>query len=165
MSTPFDAESWPAGYGPRDLDAPDADDAPPPPADPQTGEVAPSPADLNVDEFLAWVKLQLGRVEAYGSAQAKDKPAWCPEWWKHPEVVERLIVAYQAYVKASANQNEGDMLSLSSWWVQHWDHHAAIIFNPTTGPFRACNYKGHLALLDRDTLTITVADPPTGWEP
>ena len=97
MSTPFDAESWPAGYGPRDLDAPDADDAPPPPADPQTGEVAPSPADLNIDEFLGWVKLQLGRVEAYGGAGAKDKPAWCPEWWKHPEVVERLIVAYQVF--------------------------------------------------------------------
>jgi hypothetical protein len=164
VSTPFDPETWPPGYGPRDVSV-SAGSGVPPPADESVGEGPPSPAELNVTEFIGWVKLQLGRVETYGGALAKDKPAWCPEWWNHPEVVERLIVAYQAYVRASASQHEGDMLALSAWWVQHWDHHAAIIFDPARGPFRACNYKGHLTLIDRDTLTIMVQDPPGSWEP
>ena len=191
MSSPFD--QWPAGYGPDDRYGAGGDEPPPyadqdapvsedvlPPVDQSSGEVGgggqgngprrptgseSDPAELNVSEFLAWVGLQLGRQETYG-ALAADSPAWCSEWWKHPEVVERLIVAYQAYVKASKMQHEGDMLALSAWWVQHWDHHTRIIFDAACGPFRACGYDGHLSKSGgRDTLTITPENPPEAWEP
>lgn len=165
MSSPFNPDEWPAGYGPRDADAPPPDDDAPPPADPTTGEVEPSPADLDMTAFLAWVKQQLGRVEAYGDARAADKPPWCAQWWLHPEVVERLVVAFQAYTKSLKSQNEGDTLALSAWWVQHWDHHARIIFDRTSGPFRACGTDGHLSKAKgRDSLVIVPADPPAGWE-
>jgi len=63
-------------------------------------------------------------------------------------------------------QHEGDMLALSAWWVQHWDHHTRIIFDAAYGPFRACGYDGHLSKSgDRDTLTITPENPPEDWEP
>lgn len=198
MSSPFNPDRWPEGYGPgygggddgdRGGEVPppyDDEDAPPPeddmlPADPVTGEVGgggagqkprvpkseqDDPAKLDVKEFLGWVRLQLGRVETY-QALAADKPAWCAEWFRHPEVVERLIVAYQAYVKSSKSQHEGDMLALSSWWVQHWDHHARIIFDPVYGPFRACGYDGHLSKTgdDRKTLSLVPENPPEGWAP
>lgn len=199
MSSPFNPDEWPEGYGPgngypgsrgsdggdevppySDEEAPPEDEALLPP-DPTTGEVGGSgggkkprkpkaeqeePAKFDVAEFLKWVRWQLGQLEAY-QANASTKPAWCAEWFNHPEVVERLVVAYQAYVKSSKSQQEGDMLALSSWWVQHWDHHVRIIFDPMYGPFRACGYDGHLSKLgdDRTTLTITPADPPEGWMP
>lgn len=203
MSSPFNPDEWPEGYGPGNGytgptsdsgaggdDAPPYDDEDAPvddeavlPVDPATGVVGEAggkppgagrkpkteqedPAKLDVGKFLAWVRIQLGMVESY-QANASDKPAWCSEWFRHPEVVERLVVAYQAYAKSSKSQHEGDMLALSSWWVQHWDHHARVIFDPTNGPFRACGYDGHLSKVgdDRTTLAITPEDPPEGWAP
>lgn len=52
-----------------------------------------------------------------------------------------------------------------TWRVQHWDHHAATLLDLLTGSFPVNNYKGRLILIDRDTLTITIDDPPTGREP
>lgn len=194
MSSPFNANEWPVGYGPGaraaggnggngaggdepppydDEDAPPEDDEGQPPADPATGEVLPTPAGgvpkrkrkspptaaEQRAAFIKWVQLQFGRVEAYGQPVRKQAP-WCPEWWKHPEVVQRLHVAWRAYVKASKLQAEGDGLAKSAWWVQHWDHHARIIFDEQHGPFRACNSAGHLADNKGEPLTIAPATPP-----
>lgn len=192
MSSPFDPNQWPAGYGPGsntggaggsgggdelppydDADAPFEDDESGLPADPATGEVLPAAAgepkrerkspptaDEQRAAFIRWVTLQLSRVEAYGQVARKPAP-WCPEWWKHPEVVQRLHVAWNAYVKATKLQAEGDGMAKSAWWVQHWDHHARIIFDEQYGPFRACNATaGHLADTKGEPLTLTLQPPP-----
>jgi hypothetical protein len=188
VSTPFDPNEWPAGYGPGsgysggaggnggddepplydDADAPDDEDGAAP-ADPSTGEILPAgdgapgrQAPRGDDQraaFIKWVGVQLSRVEAYGQPVRKQAP-WCPEWWKHPEVVQRLNVAWRAYVKATKLQAEGDGMAKSAWWVQHWDHHARIIFDEQHGPFRACNATGHLADNKGSPLTLVPETPP-----
>ncbi|AMM22900.1 hypothetical protein AX769_22475 (plasmid) [Frondihabitans sp. PAMC 28766] len=161
MPSPFD--TWPALPNPASAGAPAREGSASPPADPATGEVTDADG-FDTGAFLIWVKEQLGRTEAY-SALAADRPAWCPTWWKHPEVLERLIVAYEGYTTSLARQNEGEGLALSSWWIQHWDRHAAIIFDKQRGPFRACDTSGHLTRGGRDTLTIRPEDPPQSWGP
>jgi hypothetical protein len=108
VSSPFDPEHWPTGYGPGSSSAGgagegggdepppfDDEDAPPPlddegapSADPSTGEDLPlGPADAPSlkpkqdprEGFLQWVSEQTGQVEAYQQPIAQ-KPAWCPEW-------------------------------------------------------------------------------------
>jgi hypothetical protein len=197
VSTPFDPNRWPSGFGPDagrggvggggeepphydDADAPAPDDGDTPPADPATGEIvgdapggpAAAPTKSNKPgnpkedpraAFLQWVALHLSRVEAHG-VPVRQKPAWCPEWWKHPEVVQRFYVSWKAYVKASKLQAEGDGLAKSGWWVQHWDHHARIIFDKEHGPFRACNQAGHLADNKGDPLVIIPDMPPADFK-
>ncbi|WP_267421160.1 MULTISPECIES: DUF4913 domain-containing protein [unclassified Curtobacterium] len=181
MSTPFDPDRWPAGYGPGSSGASGAGggggDEPPLfndedglSADPSTGKVLPSgPEDPAAapprkpkpdprEAFLQWVSEQIGQVEAYQQPIAQ-KSAWCPEWWKHPEVVQRLYVAWKAYQQAVERMSE-DKGAKSAWWVQHWDHHARILFDKQHGPFRACNQAGHLADNDGRPLPIVVELPP-----
>ncbi|KDP89787.1 MULTISPECIES: DUF4913 domain-containing protein [Clavibacter] len=143
-----------------------------PPANPGTGEVVdergatatPRPTKPKPDErklFLDWVSLQLSRVEAFG-VPVRQRPGWCPEWWKHPEVVERFYVSWKGYLEATKRMPD-DRLAQSAWWVQHWDHHARIIFDKTHGPFRACNAAGHLADNDGEPLPIMPQMPPDGF--
>ncbi|MCE0459609.1 DUF4913 domain-containing protein [Curtobacterium flaccumfaciens] len=186
MSSPFNPNEWPEGYGPGsgfagggagggdvpppydDEDAPPEDDAGQPPADPTTGaskqkRKSPPTAAEQRAAFIKWVQLQLSRVEAYGQPVRKQAQ-WCPEWWKHPEVVQRLYVSWRGYLKAAKLQAEGDGLAKSAWWVQHWDHHARIIFDEQYGPFRACNSAGHLADNKGERLTIRSQEPPEDVE-
>ncbi|XQJ05826.1 DUF4913 domain-containing protein (plasmid) [Curtobacterium sp. L1-20] len=185
MSSPFDPNQWPAGYGPgsgyaggagggRGWDEPPPDDEDGVPADPSTGELLPMSSEQSEaagagteprkpkqdprEAFLQWVSEQIGQVEAYQQPIAQ-KPAWCPEWWKHPEVVQRLYVAWKAYQQAVERMRE-DKGAKSAWWVQHWDHHARVIFDKQQGPFRACNAAGHLADNNEKPLPIEVVRPP-----
>jgi len=189
VSSPFNPDEWPAGYGPGngfgaggggdeppppdDADAPPEDDEGQPPADPSTGELLPTsaagpgtappsvtpkkPKQDPRKAFLQWVSEQIGSVEAY-QQPIGQKPAWCPEWWKHPEVVQRLYVAWKAYQQAVERMSE-DKGAKSAWWVQHWDHHARVLFDKQQGPFRACNAAGHLADNDGKPLPIVVELP------
>lgn len=100
---------------------------------------------------------QIGQVEAYQQPIAQ-KPAWCPEWWKHPEVVQRLYVAWKAYQQAVERMRK-DKGAKSASWVQHWDHHARVLFDKERGPFRACAQAGHLADNDGKPLPIVVQLP------
>ena len=191
MSSPFNPDEWPEGYGPGsgfagggagggdvpppydDEYASPEDDAGQPPTNPTTGEVLPTSTDETPKQkrkspptaaeqrtaFIKWVQLQLSRVEAYGQPVRKQAP-WCREWWKHPEVVQRLHVAWRAYLKAAKLQAEGDGLAKSAWWIQHWDHHARIIFDEQYGPFRACNSAGHLADNKGEPLILIPQTPP-----
>lgn len=74
--------------------------------------------------------------------------------------VQRLYVSWRGYLKATNVQAEGDGLAKPAWWVQHWDHHARIIFDEQYGPLRACNSAGHLADNKRERLTIRAQEPP-----
>lgn len=59
------------------------------------------------DEFVAWVSHRLSRIE-------RRPHSWCPFWWGHPEVVDRLYALHQAWEKAQRNG------TLVSWWNYDW---------------------------------------------
>ncbi|EYT63961.1 hypothetical protein H489_0109825 [Curtobacterium flaccumfaciens UCD-AKU] len=111
--------------------------------------------------FYDWVQERFARVEVTGSAQ---RATWCPEWWKHPEVIDRLQALWTAYIAAEAEQEDenGNMAALSDWWIRHWDPHRAVLFDAATGPFRDCSMqRGHLYDGDRDRVNaIAPARPP-----
>ncbi|ANP74829.1 DUF4913 domain-containing protein [Cryobacterium arcticum] len=91
--------------------------------------------------FLDWLTNHLSTVEVIGT---KPTP-WCTQWWLHPEVVARFKALWQASMQADASVMDGDAGAVSSWWINHWDRHAATIFDSTNGPFRDCDAdQGHL---------------------
>lgn len=116
----------------------------------------------DVDEmFLDWVLEHFATIEYVHT----DKRApWCPEWWKHPEVVARLWALWQA--RLQADQDAAEHLNAESdWWLAHWDRHAAILFDPKTGPFRKCDRTlGHLhESAGNASPAVEVTRPPAGW--
>jgi len=118
-------------------------------------------ADPTVDDlFVEWVVEHCASVEYVWT---EKRPSWCPEWWKHPEAVERLFALWTARTQAYANDE--DLAAASSWWVYHWDHHAPILFDSRTGPFRNCNKElGHLfEVAGERTPLIDATRPPAGW--
>jgi hypothetical protein len=110
--------------------------------------------------FVDWVIEHCSIVEYVWS---EKRPAWCPEWWKHPEAVERLFALWTARTQAYANDD--DLAAVSSWWVYHWDHHAPILFDSRTGPFRNCDKAlGHLHEVDGKHVPAVEAErPPPSW--
>lgn len=111
--------------------------------------------------FMDWVVGHFAIVEYVGT---EKRAPWCPEWWKHPEVVERLWVLWLARTQAYANDD--DLSAASSWWAYHWDHHAPILFDARLGPFRHCDRTlGHLHEQDREeAVTVEVTRPPASWQ-
>ena len=114
--------------------------------------------------FLDWVREHFAVLEYVHT----DKRApWCPQWWKHPEVVDRLWAVWQARTQADEDAGE-HLTALSDWWLNHWDRHAAILFDSRTGPFRHCDRQlGHhyeTAATDEGAPpAITVELPPATW--
>jgi hypothetical protein len=134
-------------------------DAPPTDWEREAGEDAP-PRDHSADEitaaFLAWVVSFLGEME---SAPSRDAVPWCPTWWVHPEVTNRLMALWKAYVEATGSL---DMRAVSSWWVDHWDRHAHTLFS-STGPFRYCTRDTHHKTKHDTAPNIPVSRPDEGW--
>ncbi|WP_104080972.1 DUF4913 domain-containing protein [Cryobacterium sp. Y11] len=108
--------------------------------------------------FLDWLTIHLDTVEVVGT---KPTP-WCMEWWLHPEVVARFTALWHASMQASASVQDGDAGATSSWWINHWDRHAAVIFDKSNGPFRDCDTTdGHLSRRrDRHAAVVPLAMPP-----
>lgn len=156
-ASPFD--QWPTFRGPEGEIMGGGPDGPPPFADAPPAEE--EPADESA-AFVGWVQEQLARVEAYG-VRGSDRVPWCPQWWEHPEVVERLYVAWRAYVHALSLKKDGDGMALSGWWLQHWDRHAAVIFDGTQGPFRRCDRNAHWSKGEPTSPDVVVATPPAEW--
>ncbi|WP_104101782.1 DUF4913 domain-containing protein [Cryobacterium sp. M96] len=91
--------------------------------------------------FLDWLTRHLATVEVVGT---KPTP-WCTQWWLHPEVIARFKALWQASMQADASVMDGDAGAVSSWWINHWDRHTAVIFDTGNGPFRNCDPdQGHL---------------------
>ncbi len=155
MSSPF--ETWP------DLPSPEAD----PPA--HIGDAFPA-VDGGLDDraaeteaFVQWVRKQLALVESFG-VEKRGEVAWCPRWWQHPEVVERLYVSWLAHGKAVELARDGDGQALSQWWVHHWDHHASRLFDRARGPLRFCTPKEHHGDGSPKQIPfVTVPTPRDGW--
>jgi len=48
-------------------------------------------------------------------------------------------------MQADTSVMDGDAGAVSSWWINHWDRRAAVIFDKGNGPFRDCDPdQGHL---------------------
>lgn len=126
--------------------------------DPATGEVDPEENPAVAREmFLAWLTGHLAAVEVVGT---KPTP-WCEQWWLHSEVVARFKALWQASMQADASLMDGDAGAVSSWWINHWDRHAAVIFDKTNGPFRDCDpLEGHLSRRKDKTAAVVPAVMP-----
>ena len=112
--------------------------------------------------FLDWLAAHLDAVEVVGS---RPTP-WCNQWWLHPEVVARFKALWQASMQAEASVMDGDAGAVSSWWINHWDRHAAIIFDKSNGPFRDCDpEQGHLhRRKDKVAAIVPFSVPPGDLE-
>ncbi|WP_058740930.1 DUF4913 domain-containing protein [Curtobacterium citreum] len=112
--------------------------------------------------FLEWVEEHLAVVEYTHSD--KSTAVWCPEWWKHPEAVERLWATFEARQQAKIDAAERAD-ALSDWWLTHWDRHAAILFDGKAGPFRNCDRSlGHLHDTEgRSEQRVPYYAPPESW--
>jgi len=82
-------------------------------------------------EVVEWVDKLMPYVESPGRQDA----VWCSSWVEHPEAVWRFTALHQAFVHATVDED------LSSWWVNHFDRHAPMLFG-TSGIFEACR-DGH----------------------
>lgn len=103
-------------------------------------EVQEESADIRL-LFLEWLTTHLKTIEVVGT---KPTP-WCDQWWLHPEIIARFKALWQASMQAEASLMDGDAGAVSSWWINHWDRHSAVLFDRTNGPFRDCAPgQGHL---------------------
>ncbi|WP_049758835.1 DUF4913 domain-containing protein [Renibacterium salmoninarum] len=64
-------------------------------------------------------------------------PKWCNQWQEHPEAVQRFHALFLA-----AGQVQKKEISLSAWWLEHWDRHKSALFD-TYGVFRRCSPEDH----------------------
>ncbi|WP_455904223.1 DUF4913 domain-containing protein [Microbacterium sp.] len=90
--------------------------------------VPPGPSE----DLIDWVGRMVGWVES----PERESSTWCPRWGEHPEAVWRLHALHQAFEIATVDQD------LSSWWVNHFDRHAPVLFG-RRGIFEACASNGH----------------------
>jgi Domain of unknown function (DUF4913) len=79
---------------------------------------------------------------------------WCPQWWDHPEAVQRLESLWRAWEILRLNGGTG----MSTWWVDHADHHLALLCNPDIGPFGHCH-----TTHGRDVAPLRATEPPDDW--
>lgn len=81
--------------------------------------------------------------------------AWCRQWWRHPEAINRLEAMWRAWEAARVHDGPGGM---AAWWRDVADYQMSQLLD-NDGPFHACR-DGH-----RDTPELGLAaDPaPHGW--
>lgn len=108
----------------------------------------------SAEDFTAWV---LATISAIESVDPDANMHWCTQWWDHPEAVDRLRALHIHQLTAMpTTEDPGGFLS--SWWVDHWDRHAAVLFSKN-GPFGQCR-DGH-----QRKLALEVEAPPEEWQP
>jgi hypothetical protein len=116
---------------------------------PEHGSIAPRFASL--PEFVDWLAVRRPR-------QVTDTTAatWCPEWWRHPEVVERLELLWVLFELARIEGPEAAAL----WWVTT-DVTMTALHDPA-GSLKFCNPRhGHKDLL----APLPLVAPPVGMFP
>ena len=108
----------------------------------------PEPAYPNSATWVArWLCPNLER-------EIKRSFEWCPQWWDHPEAVQRLEALWRAWEILRLNGGTG----MSTWWVDHADHHLALLCNPDIGPFGHCH-----TTHGRDVAPLRATEPPDDW--
>jgi hypothetical protein len=79
---------------------------------------------------------------------------WCPQWWDHPEAVQRIEALWRAWEVLRLDGGTG----MSTWWVDHADPQLALLCNPDIGPFGHCH-----TTHGRDITPLRTTDPPDDW--
>jgi Domain of unknown function (DUF4913) len=111
-------------------------------------EGPPEPGFSNCATWVAkWLCPNLER-------EIKRTFEWCPQWWDHPEAVQRLEALWRAWEFLRLEPGTG----MSTWWVDHADAHLALLCNPDIGPFGHCH-----TTHGRDVATLRATEPPDDW--
>jgi hypothetical protein len=84
---------------------------------------------------------------------APDMP-WCPQWWEHPGVVERVHALWEAWEALAALPT-----GRSDWLRGHWDHHSARLHTGASGLMHPCNAIQHAPRI-RDPIVTPDPIPP-----
>ncbi len=111
----------------------------------------PAPPEPRYSGVEAWVTEHL--LPTY--LRQSGPRTWCPQWWQHPEAVERLEALWRAWESLRLDASTG----MSVWWRDHADHHLPILLSPD-GPFARCAARSHQNLPDP---LPTEAAPPDWW--
>ena len=107
-------------------------------------------SEITPEMLVDWVEHLASLLE---SVDKSSNQFWCTQWWKHSEAVERLKALHEHFLDAQASGG------MSSWWVDHFDRHAAVLF-AKRGPFGECG-TGHAEKTTRRILATE--HPPTDW--
>ncbi|WP_245551269.1 DUF4913 domain-containing protein [Nocardia paucivorans] len=92
---------------------------------------------IALHEFLSGTLARLYARQVSDLATA----TWCPDWWRHPEAVERLWLLFLLRTAAT------DAESRSTWWDVHARPHMEALMDPA-GPFKYCSVRhGHTDML------------------
>ncbi|MBF6358265.1 DUF4913 domain-containing protein [Nocardia higoensis] len=90
----------------------------------------------SVEEFVEEYVAKLYRRDVHGR---DSQLAWCPRWWDHGEVYNRMTALHRAFEALRT----GETTESSLFWLVHFDPHMARILDPE-GPFKYCSVQhGH----------------------
>lgn len=117
---------------------------------PTEGEEPPPPL---YDDVEPWVTNYFAPII---TRRLNKNLTWCPEWWRHAEVIARLRVLWETWESARLSGGA----EMSAWWYLHVDTHLAVIMDGLSGPLSQCSpAEGHNGA--PDALPVTPA--PAGW--
>jgi hypothetical protein len=116
-------------------------------ADEESGQ---DPQAITQTDLVEWVEHIVSRLESVDRSGGQH---WCSQWWNHSEAVDRLRALYERWLEAQADG------AMSSWWVDHFDSHATILF-AKRGPFGEC---GTLHTEKTSRRILATERPPEGW--
>lgn len=105
------------------------------------------PADVR---FRRW--LEVFFIPTVESAVTEDR-IWCPQWWKHPEAVDRMHALWVAHTAAMK-----EPATLSDWWLRHFDYHMQIITD-RRGIFALCQSGQHVERLTGRRMSMDFMPP------
>lgn len=128
----------------RFADMPDLDTTPdtpdsPPDTDDENTAAPPEPEPFDMRRLVGWVRENVTSVvERAVATQATTAPYWCRQWWQHPEAIVRFEATRRSWTVA-CEQADGDAMST---YLQHLDHHLAVLMGPA-GTFCRCKPDRH----------------------
>ncbi|NYI81216.1 DUF4913 domain-containing protein [Nocardioides panzhihuensis] len=122
-----------------DRDAPSEPDTGAAPAPAETAAEEPQPRFSSVVEFVEQWLAPMLRRRVNTKLGGADDLHWCPRWWAHEEVVDRLSATWRAWEGARIAPDPGAM---AGWWLSVLDPMMAAITDRYTGPFAVCR-DGH----------------------
>lgn len=82
--------------------------------------------------------------------------AWCPQWWAHPEAVDRLEATWRAWEDA---RHPDEPTAMARWWLDVADPMLARLCDYLRGPFARCYRNGHVELPE----PLPLDPAPEGW--
>ncbi|PXY16644.1 hypothetical protein BAY60_36070 (plasmid) [Prauserella muralis] len=81
---------------------------------------------------------------------------WCPQWWQHPEAIDRLEALWRAWEALRLDGTTG----MSVWWRDHCDPHLAALTDQDRSPFKQCSEeRGHVG----EDEPLPVEPAPSGF--